>query len=250
MDISTEETMPRVVVVTGGGTGIGRADAQRFAAEGAQVHIIGRREEPLARVVKEHPDLAIHPRVADLTDTADVLRLGELFADRPVDVLVNNAGGIVRDVEPGLAGKFEDFRRTVELNLLTTMNLTEVLWPKLRRPGGRVVGISSIAGQRGGGDAYGAAKAGLAGWAFDLAKVGGKDGITVNIVSPGYVQDTEFFNETGRSKRHDTLVAETLLGRAGTPADIAGIVNFLASDDASWITGQVIGVNGGALLGR
>jgi 3-oxoacyl-[acyl-carrier protein] reductase len=242
--------MPRVVVVTGGGTGIGRAVAERFAAEGARVHIIGRREEPLARVVKENPDAAIHPEVADLTDTAAVLALGELFAGRTVDVLVNNAGGIVREVEPGLAGTFEDFRRTVELNLLTAMNLTEVLWPVLRRPGGRVVGISSIAGQRGGGDAYGAAKAGLAGWAFDLAKTGGKDGITVNIVSPGYVQDTEFFNDSGRSKRHDQLVAETLLGRAGTPADIAGAVAFLASEDASWITGQVIGVNGGALLGR
>jgi 3-oxoacyl-[acyl-carrier protein] reductase len=121
---STEDAMPRVVVVTGGGTGIGRAVAERFAAEGAQVHIIGRREEPLARVARENPDAAIHPEVADLTDTAAVLRLGELFAGRTVDVLVNNAGGIVREVEPGLAGTFEDFRRTVELNLLTAMNLT------------------------------------------------------------------------------------------------------------------------------
>jgi len=242
--------MARVVVVTGGGTGIGRAVAERFAAEGAQVHVVGRREEPLARVAKENPEAAIHPVVADLTDPDAVLRLGEQFADRTVDVLVNNAGGIVKDVEPGPVGRFEDFRRTVELNLLTAMNLTEVLWPVLRRPGGRLVGISSIAAQRGGGDAYGAAKAGLVGWALDLAKTGGPDGITVNLVSPGYVQDTEFFNDTGRSKRHDQLVAETLLGRAGTPADIAGVVHFLASEDASWITGQVIGVNGGALLGR
>lgn len=236
--------------MTGGGTGIGRAVAERLAAQGAQVHIVGRRAQPLARVVEENPDLAIHPHVADLTDTTDVRRLGELFAGVTVDVLVNNAGGTVKDVAPGLTGKFEDFRRTVELNLLTTMNVTEALWPALRRPGGRVVGIGSIAGQRGGGDAYGAAKAGLTGWAFDLAKVGGRDGITVNVVSPGYVQDTEFFNETGRSARHDILVAQTLLGRSGRPADIAGVVRFLASEDASWLTGQVIGVNGGALLGR
>lgn len=242
--------MSKVVVVTGGGTGMGRAIAELFAADGAQVHIIGRREEPLARVAKENPEAAIHPEVADLTDPSAVLRLGELFAGRTVDVLVNNAGGIVREVEPGAAGTFESFRRTVELNLLTAMNLTEVLWPMLRRPGGRVIGISSIAGQRGGGDAYAAAKAGLVGWAFDLAKTGGKDGITVNIVSPGYVQDTEFFNDSGRSARHDRLVAETLLGRAGTPADIAAVVHFLASEGASWVTGQVIGVNGGALLGR
>ncbi|GAB3439779.1 SDR family oxidoreductase [Actinophytocola sediminis] len=236
--------------MTGGGTGMGRAIAERFAADGAQVHIIGRRAEPLARVVKENPDAAIHPRVADLTDAASVLRLGELFADRTVDVLVNNAGGIVREVAPGPAGTFEGFRRTVELNLLTAMNLTEALWPSLARPGGSVIGISSIAAQRGGGDAYAAAKAGLAGWAFDLAKAGGPDGITVNIVAPGYVQDTEFFNDSGRSARHDRLVAETLLGRAGTPVDIAAVVHFLASTGASWVTGQVIGVNGGALLGR
>jgi 3-oxoacyl-[acyl-carrier protein] reductase len=90
----------------------------------------------------------------------------------------------------------------------------------------------------------------LAVWGFGLAARGGPDGITVNTVSPGYVQDTEFFNERGRSSRHDLLVSQTLLGRAGQPADIASAVFFLASDEASFITGQVISVNGGALLSR
>lgn len=241
--------MSRIVVVTGGGTGIGRAVAERFAADGHEVHIVGRREEALLRVAKENPDAAIHPVPADLTDDAAVVRLAERFAARGVDVLVNNAGGFIRDAAPGLVGTFDNFREAVALNLLTAMNLTEALWPAMRRPGGRVIAISSISAQRGGGNAYAAAKAGMIGWAFDLAKRGGGDGITVNTVAPGYIQDTEFFSEHGRSPRHDRRVAETLLGRAGTPADVAGAVRFLASEDAAWITGQVISVNGGALLG-
>jgi 3-oxoacyl-[acyl-carrier protein] reductase len=166
-----------------------------------------------------------------------------------VDVLVNNAGGILRThtQQPGLAGTLDLYRRTLDTNLLSAVLLTEALWPGLRRPGGRVVNVSSIAAQRGSG-AYAAAKSGLFGWAFGLARAGGRDGITVNTVAPGYVQDTEFFNERGRADRHDQLVSETLVGRAGVPADIAAVVHFLASEEASWITGQIISVNGGALL--
>lgn len=237
-------------MVSGGGTGIGRAVAERFAAEGDEVFVLGRRAEPLERVAAAHPEGAVHAVPVDLTETDQVVKVGERLGERTVDVLVNNAGGIVREQEPGLAGAFENFRRTVERNLLSAMMLTEALWPAVRRPGGRVVNISSIAGQRGGGDAYAAAKAGIIAFGHDLAARGGGDGITVNTVSPGYVQDTEFFNAEGRSARHDRLVAQTLVGRAGTPADIASAVHFLASAEASWITGQVLGVNGGALLGR
>ncbi|WP_220131223.1 SDR family NAD(P)-dependent oxidoreductase [Streptomyces sp. PT12] len=242
--------MSRVVVVSGGGTGIGRAIAERFAAGGDEVFVLGRRPEPLEAVAAAHPQSAVRAVPVDLTDTDQVIEVGKRLGERTVDVLVNNAGGIVRDEEPGLAGAFDGFRRTLERNLLSAMMLTEAVWPSVRRPGGRVINISSIAGQRGGGDAYAAAKAGIIAWGYDLAARGGGEGITVNTVSPGYVQDTEFFNARGRSARHDALVGQTLLGRAGTPADVAGAVHFLASPDASWITGQVLGVNGGALLGR
>ncbi len=242
--------MSRTVVVTGGGTGIGRAIAEKFAAESDEVFILGRRAHLLDRVATESPGTNIRPLRADLTKPDDILAVADQLADRTVDILVNNAGGIVKDIEPGLTGAFDGFRRTIEVNLLSAMMLTEALWPRLRRPGGRVINISSIAAHRGGGDAYAAGKAGLLGWGFDLAKMGGADGITVNAVVPGYVQDTEFFTERGRSGRHDQLVGETLLGRAGTPADIASMVHFLASNGASWVTGQVIGVNGGSLLGR
>lgn len=238
----------RTIVVTGGGTGIGRAIAERFAEEPAQVYLVGRRKEVLERTAAELGERATAVP-ADLTDLDDVQRVAEIFDDRPVDVLVNNAGGLVKEREPGLEGTAEHYRRTVESNLLSAMILTEALWSKLTRPGARVVNISSIAAQRGGGEAYAAAKAGLIGWLYGLAQKGGGDQITVNAVSPGYVQDTEFFNDEGRSPRHDRLVAETMLGRAGTPEDIAGAVRFLASPDAAWITGQVLSVNGGALLG-
>jgi 3-oxoacyl-[acyl-carrier protein] reductase len=242
--------MSRVVVVTGGGTGIGRSIAETFASGGDEVFILGRRPDVLKKVAAENPAGTIHPVPVDLTVPGDVLPVAERLSARTIDVLVNNAGGLVKQTKPGIEGIFEEHQRTIEINLMSAMTITEALWPSLRRPGGRIVNISSIAAHRGGGDAYAAAKAGMIGWGFGLAKKGGKDQITVNAVVPGYVQDTEFFNEQGRSSRHDQLVAETLLGRSGTPADVSAVVHFLASEGASWITGQVIGVNGGSFLGR
>ncbi|MBR8741179.1 SDR family NAD(P)-dependent oxidoreductase [Nocardiopsis sp. MG754419] len=240
----------RRVIVTGGGSGMGRAIAERFAREGDEVHILGRRAENLERVVADHPALRIVPLSVDLTDEDAVLAAVERLSVEPVDVLVNNAGGILKETPVDLKGTFDIYRRTIDANLLSAMMLTQALWPHLRRPGGRVVNISSIAAHRGGGDAYAAAKAGLCGWGLDLARRGGPDGITVNTLTPGYVQETEFFTKEGRSARHDRLAAETMVGRAGTPDDIAAAVGFLASPEAGWTTGQVIGVNGGALPGH
>lgn len=240
----------RRVIVTGGGTGMGRAIAERFARQGDEVHILGRREEVLEQVVAANPEHRIIPLPVDLTDEDAVLDAAVRLATDPVDVLVNNAGGIIKENPVDIKGTFDLYRRTIDANLLSAMMLTRALWPDLRRPGARVVNVSSIAAHRGGGDAYAAAKAGLCGWGLDLAKRGGPDGITVNTITPGYVQDTEFFTDEGRSPRHDALAAETMVGRAGTPEDVAAVVGFLASPEAGWTTGQVLGVNGGALPGR
>ena len=111
--------------------------------------------------------------------------------------------------------------------------------------GGAVVHLGSIAADRGAG-AYGAAKAAIGSWNVDLAReLGGRD-ITSNVVSPGYVGDTEFFRDTLTDRRRTTLIGQTATGRAGTPEDIAGVVEFLASPAARHVTGQVINVNGGA----
>ena len=128
--------------------------------------------------------------------------------------------------------------------------MTTELLPNLKRPGGRIINMISIAALRGGGGSYSAAKAAIIAWTFDLAKALGREGITVNAIAPGYITGTEFFGKAMTSERHQRLVSETLDGRPGTPSDVAAMVYFLSSDEASHISGQIAQVNGGALLGR
>jgi len=120
----------------------------------------------------------------------------------------------------------------------------------VKRPGGRIVAISSIAALRGGGGSYSAAKAALHGGIYSLAADVGGDGITANVVAPGYVADTEFFGDSMTSARAERFVSQTLVGRAGSPADVASAVLYLASPESAFVTGQILQVNGGALVGR
>src|SRR5919201_4147072 len=248
--------MARRVVVSGGGTGIGRATARRFALAGDEVIIIGRREDVLRAAASELNAEAgafrVRALAADLSDPDAVARAAaEIVADgNPVDVLVNNAGGVGAAVGEGLAAVAADWERELRGNVLTAVLLFEALEPHLRRPGASIVNVSSIAAFAGGGDSYSGAKAALVGWTLDLAVRLGPEGIRANAVVPGYVTGTEFFGDRMTDERHERLVARTLLGRAGTPDDVAGCVFFLASDDAAYVTGQLLHVNGGAILGR
>jgi len=241
--------MARLAVVSGGGTGIGRATAGMLAGEGYDVIIVGRRAEVLADAVKW-----IGPQAsavtADLVDPGQIAAVVEAVAGRAVDVLVNNAGAYVGSDDSTLTGVAAQWHATFDSNVLTAVLLTEALGPLLRRPGGRIILTSSIAAQRGGGGPYSAAKAALHGFALDLATQLGPEGITANVIAPGYITDSEFFAGRMTEEGHRKRVDATLVGRAGEPADIAEAVRWLAGPGGSFVTGQIINVNGGSVLGR
>ncbi|ANZ40022.1 3-oxoacyl-ACP reductase [Lentzea guizhouensis] len=239
--------MTRTAVVTGGGTGIGKAVAARLVEQGLDVVITGRREEVLKAAADEIGARAV------VFDAADPVAVQNALGDLPsqVDVLVNNAGGNMTRRLPA-PENLTDVRTlwiaNYESNVISAVLVTTALEPRLA-DNARVVTIGSIAGRRGSG-AYGAAKAAVEAWTADLAFALGTRGITVNVVSPGVVEDTEFFGGTLSEERRKKLVGNPANGRAGIPADIAAVITFLTSPEAGHVTAQVIGVNGGAGLGR
>jgi 3-oxoacyl-[acyl-carrier protein] reductase len=237
----------RHVVVTGGGTGIGKAIAAAFAEEGNGVVITGRRPDVLATAAAE-----IGGDVTAVAfDAADPAQVERALPELPttVDVLVNTAGGNtdIGAPEPAtLAELAAAWRANLDSNVLSAVLMTAALRPRLA-PGGAVISFSSIAAHRQGAGSYSAAKAAIEAWNLTLAHDIGADQITANVVAPGFIDDTEFFRGRMTDGRRETLIAQTATGRGGTPADIAATVLFLASPGARHITGQVIHVNGGAL---
>jgi 3-oxoacyl-[acyl-carrier protein] reductase len=230
----------RHIVVTGGGTGIGRAVANAFAnsSAGAEVVITGRRADVLAKTAAD-----LGPRVRavpfDATDPAQITAALDALPLR-IDVLVNSAGGNtdIGAPDPGsLAELAAAWRTNLDSNVISAVLVTSALRARLV-PGGAVINLSSIAAHRGGSGSYGAAKAAIEAWNLTLAADLGADRITANVIAPGYTEDTEFFRGGMTDQRRAALIAQTATGRAGTPADIAAAVLFLASPEASHITGQ------------
>lgn len=241
--------MARLAVVSGGGTGIGRATAGMLAGEGYDVIIVGRRPDVLADAVKWVGPQA-SAVTADLADPGQVQAVVAAVRDRAVDVLVNNAGAYVAGDDTTPAAVAAHWRANFDANVVTAVLLTSALLPMIRRPGGRIILTSSVAAQRGGGGPYSAAKAALHGYVYDLATQLGPDGVTANVISPGYVTDSEFFAGRMTEEGHRKRVDATLVGRAGEPDDIAETVRWLAGPGGTFVTGQIIGVNGGSVLGR
>ena len=237
----------RVALITGGGTGIGRAVAKALVAEGARVVVTGRREEPLAQLVAEFPD-AVRYITTDVTEKggpANAVRFVIEQFER-LDILVNNAGmgALGPLVELGDDAIQQTFAVNVEGVLITTREAI----PSLSKNGGAVVNISSTIAQASmpGTAAYAGSKAAMERITSSLAVELGPQGIRVNSVAPG-VTKTDMI-AIAPQEMIEGMIAQTPLGRIGEPEDIARAVAFLASDDASWITGQVLQSSGGLML--
>lgn len=250
--------MPRTVVVTGGGTGIGRACAEQFAAQGDRVFVTGRRTKLLDDVAKAIGATAV---TFDASDPQAVAAALDQLPDR-IDVLINNAGGNTDLAGSASQETDEETPRSARLaqvasrwhanfaaNVLTAVLVTTAFEARFA-DNARIITIGSIAGRNGGGGSYGAAKAAVEAWTADLARSHGPRGITANVVSPGLVESTEFFHGKLSDERRAALTEAAFTKRAGQPNDIAAVVAFLASPEARHVTGQVIPVNGGAHLAR
>jgi len=235
----------RTVLVTGGSSGIGRAVAARFAADGDRVVITGRNAATVASAAAE---LGVEGAVCDAADPGRAAALAARFTT--VDVVVNAAGGLPGAPAdgPALAALLAQWQDSLAQNLLTAVVTTGSVRDKLA-PGGAVISIGSIGAERRGGS-YGAAKAALAAWNAFLSAELAPGGVTCNVISAGFVEGTGFFGGALTKARYADLVAETHNKRPGTVDDIAGTAHFLASPAARHITGQTLHVNGGAFTTR
>jgi 3-oxoacyl-[acyl-carrier protein] reductase len=237
----------RVALVTGASRGIGRAVALGLASRGAAV-VAGARGDharPVAGEIVERGG-ASEAVALDVTDRASIdaalARTLERFGR--IDILVSNAG-ITRD-QLVLRMKRDDWDAVLATNLTAAFLVVQAaLRPMMRQRSGRIVTISSVVGQVGhaGQANYAASKAGLIGFSLSVAREVASRGITVNVVAPGFI-DTDMTRAVPEAARAG-WAAQVPLGRLGTPEDVAAAVCFLASDEASYITGHVLAVNGG-----
>jgi 3-oxoacyl-[acyl-carrier protein] reductase len=244
------ELTGKVALVTGASRGIGRAIAEKLAAQGAMV-VAAARGDHAAGVAAEIAGRGLRAEAIalDVTDSAALERLpGDIIGRHgSLDVIVSNAG-IARD-QLLMRMKRADWDAVLATNLTATYVLTQAaIRPMMKQKGGRIIAISSVVGQTGnaGQVNYAASKAGLIGFAKALAREIASRAITVNVVAPGLV-DTDMTRAIS-DREHVDWASQIPLGRPGTPGDVANAVCFLASDEAAYITGQVLAVNGGMYM--
>ena len=240
----------KVAIVTGASRGIGRGVAVMLASRGAHVVAAARGENAASTVEEiEAAGKKAERTTLEVTDSAsiDAMISGVLGRHGRIDILVNNAG-ITRD-QLMLRMKRDDWDEVIATNLTPAFVLVQAaLKPMLRQRSGRIINISSVVGQTGnaGQANYAASKAGLIGFSKALARELASRNITVNVVAPGLI-DTDM-TKAITDKAQVDWAAQIPLGRLGTTADVAAAVCFLASDEASYITGQVLAVNGGMYM--
>lgn len=234
-------------MITGAGQGIGKACAEVFAGRGAKLVLLDKNRKTLPHVAHELESGGANViyRIVDLTHTQPLLRIIHgLLAETRIDILVNNAGFD----RPGVSAKIDkaDYNAVLSIHLGVPFLLSKLLLSHMcSNQWGRIINVSSIYGLMGakGEVAYAAAKAGILGLTKTLAREGGRSGVTVNAVVPGMIRTPPIVRMPDKYK--DPIIAQSILGRIGEPEEVARTVAFLASDDASYITGTEIRVSGG-----
>lgn len=240
----------KLALITGASGGIGAAIARQLHERGAIVVLSGTREGALQDVAVALGSERVHIVPANLSDDAQADALvsrAEEVAGQPLDILVNNAG-LTRDTL-AVRMKDDDWAQVLKVDLESPFRLARAALKGMqRRRSGRIISISSIVGTTGnpGQANYAAAKAGIVGMSKSLAQEVGRRGVTVNVVAPGFVETamTDVLPEAVREK----LLGNIPLGRMGRPEDVAAAVVYLASDEAGWVTGTTLHVNGGMAM--
>ncbi|MDX2374768.1 SDR family oxidoreductase [Psychrobacter sp. PP-21] len=244
----------KTVIVTGAGSGIGRATAIRFAEEGARVVLVGRTADTLAKTAEQFPEdhTWIHTDnylcvTCDISVQSQVQEMIKHTIDKfeRIDVLVNNAGKATQGKITDLSA--EDWRSAIDVNLNGTFYVSQAAMPHLIETKGSIVNVSSLSGM--GGDwnmaAYNAAKAGVTNLTRTLALDHGPDGVRVNAVNPSVTKTSMTTAIQDNDNKTDKFLARCPLGRLAAPEDIAAAITFLASNDAAMITGVNLPVDGG-----
>lgn len=242
----------RVAIVTGSSRGIGLAIVKRLADAGAHVVLNARRNEQqlaeAAESIRLSAKVQVLPVLSDVGSAQGAATLAKAAFDafRRIDILVNNAG-VLKEAPIGMISH-HDTTAMIEANLLSVIHMTQAVSRQMaRRKNGSIVNLTSIMGRRGraGQFVYSATKAGVLGATLASAKELAKSGIRVNAVAPGYIETAMTAHVTEDQKA--ALISNVPAGRAGKPEDVANAVCFLVSDFAEYITGQVLGVDGGMI---